>query len=235
MHLMLFSIRGLGVHTFRDYIEYLSNEELLELESRQYANHLYSSQYVFSRLIAKMCIARYMGLNPARVAIRSSLNKKPILLLDDEEYLGLSVSISHSDDKILLGASHEFSCGVDVQGLIGIQWSIVEEYMGWTEKLTDYLIDREIDQFAKNIPRERIVAILWAGYEAWSKSNECKNSVSSFNWEKISFVGYQTGTDFPVFEIKILDIGIYAKTEIYGILGSDVVIATATRLNFQTI
>jgi len=211
-----------SVRLHRECLIYLSLEEFSEFNRRSYSNSLSAAQYVYSRLASRLVLSRITGINPKRISTRSRHDGKPLVVIDDIERDDVSISISHQNNRIIVGAFRDCNCGVDIQSSEGVDWEIVENYMQWSSGVTDLL--EQMHGTKHSLTRAQLLSIMWSCYEASSKSIGRRIDASSIYWKDIRFQGHDLLNSHPIFEVTTVSRSIPDNSRSFALLASGFVV-----------
>ncbi len=125
-----------------------------------------SAEYLTGRLAAKRVVGRLLNRAPAdhagtdhrRIEILSCPGHPPSVSVEGQPRQDLRLSISHSRNLILVGASVHGDLGVDLEHMHGRDWPLILRYMDWPLTLAP-----------RHWPAEMFPCCLWTIYESGFK------------------------------------------------------------------
>ena len=170
------------VSRWNSFAVYLDDYESAELLQRRYRLDLRCAQYVFGRLLLKLALSRLLGAEPQSISIRSCKRGRPLLYVSNILIRDVGLSISHHNHHVLVMASVNSLCGIDIQGLSGIDWYSVINVSGWSQRMQ--LLSESLCHVSLGNPFSGfcLAAMVWSAYEAWMKLTNCSYSMDDFAW-----------------------------------------------------
>lgn len=208
-------------------LAFLNGDEQADLYGRNYRTIYRRMQYVYGRLLLKSLLFRPLGVNADAISVRGAANGQPSLYILGEYVEDLSVSISHDSDRILVGAGFGCKCGVDIQRITKVDWSLVTRTMGWSGRIESLLQVWSAMQHGVSLNLVSCSALVWSAYEAWMKSTACSLKPSDFDWQDIRFLSTDAVAPCSYFEMIFEPRSAYSQCRIIMSLRSDEVIAVA--------
>jgi phosphopantetheinyl transferase len=119
------------------------------------------SDYVTSRLAAKLLVWRWLQLSPVaanELALYGLPARPPKLYLHQGILNELHVSVSHSKGLVLVGIADSQPFGVDIEHISGHDWSAIFAFMRWPLPIPPH-----------HWQMDRYCCCVWAIYEAGFK------------------------------------------------------------------
>lgn len=207
------------------YADFLDEYESMELLHRRYRHDLRCAQYVFARLLLKLALSRLLGAEPQNISIRSCNRGRPLLYVSNMLIREASLSISHNNLLILVMASVNSLCGIDIQGISGIDWNSVIHVSGWSRQMQ--LSVESVYRVSVGNPSSGfcLAALVWSAYEAWMKLTNCCYSMDDFAWAEVRCLHSHTVTGSPLFEVILAEHCPYNHVRIVLSVGPNEVIA----------
>jgi len=182
---------------------YLDDSERKILAAREYRSQLRSEQYIYGRLLLKLLLSDYLGVDVRSLSIRSASSGLPELYIRDAHVSYISVSLSHDRDQLFVAVGVRCGCAVDIQLLHGIHWPSVIRAMGWSHHLNTWTsMDRD-PAFYPALSLSARCGLLWTGFEAWMKLTECRFSPSTFAWTHIKLVSYEPASSSFIYKLNL--------------------------------
>lgn len=205
----------------------LNSDELADLYGRNYRTTYRRMQYVYGRLLLKSLLCHPLGVNVDAISVRGAANGQPRLYILGEHVEDLSISISHDREHVLVGAGFGCKCGVDIQRIKKVDWSLVARTMGWSGRIESLLEVWSAMPHGVSLDRLSCSALVWSAYEAWMKSTACSLKPSDFDWQDIRFLSTDAVAQRLHFEMILQSRSAYSPCRIIMSLRSDEVIAVA--------
>ena len=187
----------------QQFIVLLDQYESAELFRRNYPLNISSCQFIFTRLLLKVLVSKRLSIQPERLSIRSACSGQPLLFIDGCYSRDISLSISHDHYHLLVGVGLGCRCGVDVQGIFGVDWPLVMSFMGWTAHVEAWLANYEGKIPVNQLTQEVASALLWCAYEAWKKLTLCTSDLRAFSWKCISLISIDPATATSTFRMEL--------------------------------
>jgi phosphopantetheinyl transferase len=138
---------------------YLSSCEQRYLSACNHPSRI--SDYVTSRLAAKLLVWRWLQLSPVaanELALYGLPARPPKLYLHQGILNELHVSVSHSKGLVLVGITDSQPFGVDIEHISGHDWTAIFAFMRWPLPIPPH--HWQMDQYC---------CCVWAIYEAGFK------------------------------------------------------------------
>lgn len=204
-------------------LKFLHPDERDELSCRHYKQHLNTVQFVYSRLVLKIVLSSCLRADPSTLCVRSLRSGRPVLYCSGHLNERVHLSISHDREQVFVAAGLDCPCGVDVQALRGVDWSLVIRSMGWTS-----FLQTSLDQFSLNgLSFEHKSALFWAAFEAWFKLTGDRHSLSRFRCKEIKLIQCDLVTNTSIYEVTLSEFSPYSYASIFLSLRRDEVFAVA--------
>lgn len=222
------SFDGLLPSALHQYRYFLDAAEKHELKRRDLRFVFRIAQYIYSRLLLKVLLARAMRVSISILSIRTATGGQPQLYIADRLSDEVSLSISHDRNRLFVAAGLRCRCGVDVQALQGVDWQSVMCAMGWLEHVQAWLNLNLKTYSGLGLDFSAISALVWSAYEAWMKLTACTLVPSEFAWQEISLIEIDPISHFSLYEMILAKDCPYHYAKILMSLRSYEVLAVAT-------
>jgi 4'-phosphopantetheinyl transferase len=149
-------------------------ETLLDDRERERANRFHfprdGQRYIVGRGRLRLLLGEYLGVEPAKVLLRSTSSGKPELV-GEQEWSGVRFNVAHSDCLVLYAVARGRNVGVDVER--------VRPDLEWHALAARYFASCEVDELMA-LPAERqhrAFFVCWTRKEAYVKALGCGLSV----------------------------------------------------------
>ena len=151
VHLWRVRLDGVGYQDER-LAAVLSVEEQERAQRFHFDQH--RQRFIRTHAISRMILAKYTGIEPARLAFGAGARGKPFLV---DEHSVPCFNLSHSGDLMILGIADNLDLGVDVE--------IINDQVEWKQIAANFFNAGEMEKIA-SLPTE--IEQLRSFYRVWT-------------------------------------------------------------------